>query len=771
MQPDNKNPNHTSPDNNDPQPPQQPDWQRWVLIGGLTFFFLWLLSVTGSGLFGDTTEGIELPYSVVRDHITDIRSIEIETTGLVAQGTFRGSVVIDGVGVTNFTTALPPGTAEELNTLLQENNPSALLEGVAPPEIPVLLQAFITFLPLLLIMGFFLWMTRRAQGQMNGVFGFGRSQAREYNPDLPRVTFDDVAGQDSAKGDLVEVVDFLRDPDKYISLGARIPRGVLLVGPPGTGKTLMARAVAGEANVAFYSIAASEFVEMFVGVGASRVRDLFNKAKENSPSIVFIDEIDAVGRQRGAGLGGGNDEREQTLNQLLAEMDGFDQSATVIVMAATNRPDVLDPALMRPGRFDRQVTVDLPDRKGRWEILKIHTRGKPLADNVDLESLAGATVGFSGADIANLANEGALKAARDNKRRIEQSDFSFAFERIILGNERPPLSNLEERRVVAYHEAGHAVVSAFTPLSNPVLKVTITPRGQALGITAYAPDEDIRNISRKRIEAYLDGLLGGRVSEEIVFGDITTGASNDLQRVTSLARNMVAQYGMTDAIGPMNFGDDESQPFLGYSLSQGRKYSEETAAKIDAETRRIVETAYKRTKSLLAEHREDLEKVAQALLEREVLERDEFLEILGLQDKRTVEAAELLDKMKDGIPPVPLEAGPNPHQEPEKAESKPLATPADRQPGQSTGGQPRNVEAPSARKPHPSAHAPSEPSKREAPNQTRPSAPPKPNEAKRNVPVAHPLFDSLFGSKNSDGHQNNHDHNNEENGSSDNKDD
>ncbi|MCA9885289.1 MAG: AAA family ATPase, partial [Anaerolineae bacterium] len=481
----------------------------------------------------------------------------------------------------------------------------------------------------------------------------------------------------------------------------------------------------------------------------------------------FIDEIDAVGRKRGSGMGGGHDEREQTLNQILVEMDGFETGTNVIVLAATNRPDVLDPALLRPGRFDRQVTVDLPDRQGRLEILKIHTRGKPLADNVDLSSLAGATVGFSGADIANLANEAALKAARDNKRRIEQSDFSYAFERIILGNERPPLSNMEERRVVAYHEAGHAVVSAFTPLSNPVLKVTITPRGQALGVTAYAPDEDIRNISRKRIESYLDGLLGGRVAEEIVFGDITTGASNDLQRVTSLARNMVAQYGMTDAVGPMNFGDDDQQPFLGYSLSQGRKYSEETAAKIDAETRRIVETAYKRTKALLAEHREDLEKVAQALLDREVLERDEFLEILGLQDKRAVEAAKLLDRMKDdGVPPVPPETAPyRPEQVQETAEAaseEPKV--AEPTPSQSVAEPEKPEVKASDRRLHPSAQTPVGQPKQDA----RPKPVPKSSESRQNVPAAHPLFDSLFGANNNA--KNHEQKNKDDNGTSDNKD-
>lgn len=796
MQPDNRNPNNRQSnrqnnrqDNNDQQPqPSPPDWQRWMLPVALLFVLIWLVLGTGD-LLGGGSSGQEIPYSIVRDNIARIQAISIQTTGDAAQGVFRNSVTIDDTSITRFNVVLPPGGAEELTSLLQENNPDALVAAVPPPEVPFLVQNLFLWLPLILIIGFFFWMTRRAQGQMNGVFGFGRSQAREYDPDLPKVTFDDVAGQDSAKRDLVEVVDFLKDPDKYISLGARIPRGVLLVGPPGTGKTLMARAVAGEANVAFYSIAASEFVEMFVGVGASRVRDLFNKAKDNSPSIVFIDEIDAVGRQRGAGLGGGNDEREQTLNQLLAEMDGFDQSATVIVMAATNRPDVLDPALLRPGRFDRQVTVDLPDRQGRLEILKIHTRGKPLAEDVELSSLAGATVGFSGADIANLANEAALKAARDNKRRIEQRDFSYAFERIILGNERPPLSNMEERQVVAYHEAGHAIVSAFTPKSNPVLKITITPRGQALGITAYAPDDDIRNISRGRLEAFIDGALGGRIAEEIVFADITTGAANDLQRVTSIARNMVAQYGMTEAVGPLNFGEDDQQPFLGYSLSQGRKYSEETAAKIDAETRRIVESAYKRTKALLVKHREDLDKVANALLENEVIERDEFLQMLGLKDKKRLDADKLLNKARPdekhppsgptseervensqpqgqaiapGLqPPLPTRV----EEEAESGDSQPVEDSASAAPQEAQMGEERYSQPPKPQTSpeQPKATSPQKPPQK--PNQPRLSGPKEANVRRRdrNAPSSHPLYDTMLTPQNGNHKRRDEDENDDEN--------
>ncbi|NDJ63201.1 MAG: ATP-dependent zinc metalloprotease FtsH [Chloroflexi bacterium] len=527
-----------------------------------------------------------------------------------------------------FTTTLLPVEDPELVPLLNEQGVTVV--GQTTEVNPILLFLF-NWGPLLLLVGFIFWSTRRVQRQAGGIFGFGRTQAREYDMERPQVTFTDVAGQAAAKNELVEIVDFLKEPDKYIALGARIPRGVLLIGPPGTGKTLLARAVAGEAKVPFFSIAASEFVEMFVGVGASRVRDLFNKAKAGAPAIIFIDEIDAVGRQRGAGLGGGNVEREQTLNQMLSEMDGFDQTESVIVMAATNRPDVLDPALLRPGRFDRQVTVALPDRTGRQDILGVHVRGKPLDTDVDLESVAKVTVGFSGADIANLANEAALTAARRNRKRITASDFSEAFERIVLGTQAPPLSNEHERRVTAYHEAGHALTAALTPGTDPVYKVTIVPRGQAGGVTAFQPEDDRRLYSREYLLGRMVVGLGGRAAEEVAIGEITSGASSDLQMVTSTARRMVSQLGMSDALGPLNYGDDERQPFLGYSLSQGRNYSEETAAKIDAEVRRMVEEAHQQAVALLRDNREKLDALAQDLLENEVVERDRVLEIVGIQ--------------------------------------------------------------------------------------------------------------------------------------------
>lgn len=640
------NPNNPNNPNNNERPPQFPDWRKWLWPGLLFVFLLWTLLSSGSLVSNsaNSTSGAgEVPFSTVRNEASDnIARITFSADGLQASGQFLRPIVAQTstgrtVNIARFVTTLPPGGAEALQAILATSNPSALVEANPPESLPFLLGLLIQFLPFLLIVGFFIWMSRRAQGQMNGVFGFGRSNARQYTADQQRITFADVAGQDAAKRELEEVVDFLSNPEKYINLGARVPRGVLLVGPPGTGKTLMARAVAGEANCSFFSIAASEFVEMFVGVGASRVRDLFGKAKESSPSIVFIDEIDAVGRQRGAGLGGGNDEREQTLNQMLAELDGFDQSSTVIVMAATNRPDVLDPALLRPGRFDRQVTVDLPDRTGRLSILKIHTKGKPLATDVDLEDIASATVGFSGADLANLANEAALSAARYSRKKITQGDFTTAFERIILGTERPPLSNVEERKVVAYHEAGHALAALLTQGADNVLKVTITPRGQALGITAFMPEDDRRNYSRTYLEATLNVALGGRIAEEIVFGDVTTGASNDLLRVTSIARRMVAQFGMSEAIGPLNFGETETQPFLGYTIGQGRNYSETTASRIDDEVRKIVEHAYERTRNLLHGNRDKLDLIANELLNTEVVERARLLELLKLDTHKPID--------------------------------------------------------------------------------------------------------------------------------------
>ncbi|MCL4253983.1 MAG: ATP-dependent zinc metalloprotease FtsH [Anaerolineae bacterium] len=580
--------------------------------------------------------GTTMDYSTILTQAQNNNVQGVVFRGTEATGTFISPVRgANGQSVVNFSVVVPTETAQEqLLVVLNENGASVRYDTANDSQLFVLL---LNLLPFVLIIGFLVWTARRAQRQMGSAMGFGRTQAREYTVERPQVTFNDVAGQDAAKMELTEIVDFLKEPEKYIALGARIPRGVLLIGPPGTGKTLLARAVAGEAQVSFFSIAASEFVEMFVGVGASRVRDLFKRARDNAPSIVFIDEIDAVGRQRGAGLGGGHDEREQTLNQMLAEMDGFDQTESVIIMAATNRHDVLDPALLRPGRFDRQVTVGLADRKGRLEILKIHTRGKPLDSNVNLNDLAKGTIGFSGADLANLCNEAALNAARRNAKRITMRDFSNAFDRIVLGTESPPLSDPNERKVVAYHEAGHAVVAALLPNSDPVLKVTIVPRGQALGVTAYMPETDRRNYSRGYLYTKIMTLLGGRAAEEIIIKEVTTGAENDLRRATDLARRMVSQFGMSESFGLLNFGDDERQPFLGYSLSQGKSYSEETASEVDAEVRRLIKQAHDQTIALLTENKDKLIALAEALLSQEVIEQDEMLRVLGMQDDPRLE--------------------------------------------------------------------------------------------------------------------------------------
>jgi cell division protease FtsH len=486
-----------------------------------------------------------------------------------------------------------------------------------------------SFLPFMLFLGLIIFMSRQMGRGNQNVFGFGRSKARQNDPERPQVTFADVAGEDEAKQELMEVVDFLRNPAKYHALGARLPRGVLLVGPPGTGKTLTARAVAGEAGVPFFSVSASEFVEMFVGVGASRVRDLFDKAKAAAPAIIFVDELDAVGRQRFAGLGGSNDEREQTLNQLLVEMDGFETNQEVIVMAATNRPDVLDPALLRPGRFDRQVTVGLPDRKGREAILKIHARGMPMSPEVDFEKISRATTGFAGADLSNLVNEAALNAARNNRKDIIPLDFEEALDKILLGVARSGLVDPKEREVVAYHEAGHALTAHFTPGSDPLRKVSIVPRGSAGGVTIQMPEEDRGLYSRQYLLGRLVSMLGGRAAEVVVFDEITTGAENDLKQATSLARRMVGLWGMSDAVGPVYLGTGEEHVFLGREITQDKSFSDATAQKVDAAVREIVENAQRTAIELNRVHRDKLDALVAALLERETLDGSEVVEIFG----------------------------------------------------------------------------------------------------------------------------------------------
>jgi cell division protease FtsH len=484
-------------------------------------------------------------------------------------------------------------------------------------------------LPFLLFFAFWIFLMNQMQGGGSRVMSFGKSRAKRMSVDAPKITFRDVAGADEAVQELHEIKEFLENPKKFQSLGARIPKGVLLYGPPGTGKTLLARAVAGEAGVPFFSISGSDFVEMFVGVGASRVRDLFEQAKQNSPCIIFMDEIDAVGRHRGAGMGGGHDEREQTLNQLLVEMDGFEMKDNIILIAATNRPDILDPALLRPGRFDRQIVVDRPDRKGRKQILEVHTRGKPLAQQIDLDALAGQTPGFTGADLANLINEAALLTARSDRREITMKELEEGIMRVIAGPEKKSrVMSEKERLVTAYHELGHAVVGHLLPNSDPVHKVSIISRGQALGYTISLPTEDKFLTTRAELRDTMAMTLGGRAAEEIVFGEITTGASNDLEKVTETAKQMVMRFGMSERLGPRVFGHDRGQPFLGREFSAEPDYSDEVAREIDDEIRRIVEEAHQTSKDILSDHREQLDTISKILLERETIEAEEFVALL-----------------------------------------------------------------------------------------------------------------------------------------------
>ncbi len=513
-------------------------------------------------------------------------------------------------------------TTEQLgyeNVQINVTSPSALVK---------IFNVLAYLLPVILLSIVFWFVFRQAQGSNNAAISFGKSRARMFTGDHPTITFEDVAGVQEAKEDLQEVVEFLKEPEKFIALGARIPKGVLLVGQPGTGKTLMAKAVSGEAGVPFFSISGSEFVEMFVGVGASRVRDLFEQAKRHSPCIVFVDEIDAVGRQRGAGLGGSHDEREQTLNQILVEMDGFDTDTNVIIIAATNRPDILDPALMRPGRFDRRVVLDRPDVRGREAILKVHTRGKPIAPDVDLAQLARATPGFVGADLENLVNEAAILSARQNKKYIGQEELREAIERIMAGPERKSrLISEPEKRIIAYHEAGHAICSHVLPNADPVYKVTIVPRGLALGYMWGVPEEDREMVSRAKLMDTMITTLGGRAAEELVFDDITSGASSDLQKVTQTARNMIMRLGMSKELGTRVYGQKEELVFLGREISEQKDYSEAIAEKIDEEVLELVNEAYENAKSLLTKYEDKLHTIAQKLLEVETLTREEFEEI------------------------------------------------------------------------------------------------------------------------------------------------
>ncbi len=540
-----------------------------------------------------------------------------------------------------------------------------IIEAKPEEEPSLLMNIFVSWFPMLLLIGVWVFFMRQMQGGgRGGAFSFGKSRARMLDESTNTVTFADVAGCEEAKEEVSELVEFLRDPGKFQKLGGRIPKGVLMVGNPGTGKTLLARAIAGEAKVPFFSISGSDFVEMFVGVGAARVRDMFENAKKHAPCIVFIDEIDAVGRQRGAGLGGGNDEREQTLNQLLVEMDGFEATAGVIVIAATNRPDVLDPALLRPGRFDRQVVVPLPDIRGREQILIVHMRKVPIAPDVKADIIARGTPGFSGADLANLVNEAALFAARGNKRLVDMEDFERAKDKIMMGAERRSMvMPMEERRNTAYHESGHAVVARLLPKTDPVHKVTIIPRGRALGVTMQLPVEDRYSMDRERILSTICVLFGGRIAEEIFMNQMTTGASNDFERATQLARDMVTRYGMSDSLGPMVYGENEGEVFLGRSITTHKNVSEATLQKVDGEIRRIVDEQYARARKLIEDNRDKVEAMTKALLEWETIDSDQIGDIMEGQAPRPPKPTQAPSPASKDTPPPSAAATTTPAQE------------------------------------------------------------------------------------------------------------
>jgi cell division protease FtsH len=582
----------------------------WLLIG-VSALLLW--QVVKSARDGQKDQ--ELTVTQFMSDVDQNNIREIEVYGMEVRGKHRDGSQFHTTAPTNY-------FSPEMLKNLHDKGVLIKFKDINSGSLPLTLLG--TWAPLILLGALWFFMIRQMQTGGNKALSFGKSRARLLSMQQKKVTFKDVAGVEEAKEELREIIEFLREAQKFQKLGGRIPKGVLLVGPPGTGKTLLARAVAGEANVPFFSISGSDFVEMFVGVGASRVRDLFEQGKKNAPCIIFIDEIDAVGRHRGAGLGGGHDEREQTLNQLLVEMDGFESNEGVILMAATNRPDVLDPALLRPGRFDRRVVVSRPDVRGREEILRVHTRKIPLAEDVDLSVLARGTPGFSGADLANMVNEAALAAARQNRKAVLQYDFELAKDKVLMGVERKSLLLTdEEKRNTAYHEAGHALVAAKMPHSDPLHKVTIIPRGMALGVTMQLPVDDRHNYYKNYLETQIAILMGGRIAEEMFLGVMSTGAGNDIERATDMARKMVCEWGMSE-LGPLTFGKKEEQIFLGREIAQHRDYSEDTAIKIDQEVRKLVNNGYSTAKQILSDNRDTLEQVAKALIEREVLDANEI---------------------------------------------------------------------------------------------------------------------------------------------------
>jgi cell division protease FtsH len=650
-------PNRLAPDRPAPRPPRDPKrgdmrverapkkppllpWspRRFLLILLALFVLNWLIVA----IFAPPTNRIRIPYNPnFLTQVRDANVAEISAKGDSIQGKFKKEVKYKGDKAKNFKTEIPTfANRRELSSLLTQEN--VTINAESPSSRSLLQTLLFSFGPTILLVALFIWIFRRAAAGGaggGGVLGqFGRSRARRVEGEETHVNFNDVAGIDEAEDELKEVVDFLRNPEKYTKLGARIPRGVLLAGPPGTGKTLLARAVAGEARVPFFSASASEFIEAIVGVGASRVRDLFRQAEEAAPAIIFIDELDAIGRQRGGagGVLGGHDEREQTLNQILTEMDGFDPTVGVVVLGATNRPDVLDPALLRPGRFDRRVFVQPPDAKGREMILRVHTRSVPLADDVDLAQIAQSTPGMVGADLANLVNEAVLLVARRGHPKVQRADFTDAVEKIVLGAERKILLSQQDRRRIAYHEGGHAIVGMLTPGADPVRKVSIIPRGQALGVTLSTPDDDQFNYSEEQLRAKIRVSFGGRVAEELVYGDMTTGAESDIQQVTRIARGMVERWGMSEKVGFLTVAPRDGQSPL---LPGAEPVSEATQELVDAEVRRIVDEEHEQARSALADNRERLDALAEALLERETLDEDDAYAVAGIERRREPEPA------------------------------------------------------------------------------------------------------------------------------------